>query len=113
MTPASSNPRQVDISLSRGVEITWDDGHSSEYALAYLRERCPCATCRAEPQVQEAPNPLQMYKPAPRLTNAEATGRYAIRLFWADGHSSGLYSYDYLREICPCEECSKAAKSAE
>jgi DUF971 family protein len=107
MTAAHSNPRQVDISLSRGVEITWDDGHTSKYALAYLREKCPCATCRAETQVEQPPNPLPMYKPAPRLTNAETVGHYAIRLFWADGHSSGLYAFDYLREICPCEECRK------
>jgi DUF971 family protein len=112
MDRTTSNPRQVDISLSRGVEITWEDGHASRYELKYLRERCPCATCRAEPQAHpEPPNPLQMYKPAPKLTNAETVGRYAIRLFWADGHSSGLYSFDYLRESCPCSECRKTVAS--
>ena len=106
MSRPSTNPKKVDISLSRGVEIAWDDGHASQYALDYLRRRCPCATCRAAPQADAEPaSPFPMYKPAPRLTNVETVGRYAVRLFWADGHSTGLYSFDYLREICPCPEC--------
>ena len=109
MTRPSTNPKKVDISLSRGVEIVWEDGHVSHYALDYLRRRCPCATCRAAPQaaIAEPANPFPMYKPAPKLTNVETVGRYAVRLFWADGHSTGLYSFDYLREICPCAECKK------
>ena len=54
-----------------------------------------------------------MYKAAPKLTNVETVGRYAVRLFWADGHSTGLYSFDYLREICPCAECKKTVTSDE
>ena len=108
MPPPSTNPKKVDISLSRGVEIAWDDGHASQYALDYLRRRCPCAICRAGTQTApEPPTPFSLYKPAPKLTNAETVGRYAVRLFWADGHSTGLYSFDYLREICPCPECQK------
>ena len=114
MERANSNPRHVDISLSRGVEIAWTDGHASLYPLDYLRRNCPCATCRAGAQSPpEPPNPFPMYKPAPRLTNAESVGRYAVRLFWSDGHSTGLYSFDYLREICPCPECRKPVNSDE
>ena len=111
MSRPSTNPKKVDISLSRGVEIAWDDGHASQYALDYLRRRCPCATCRAAPQADAEPaSPFPMYKPAARLTNVETVGRYAVRLFWADGHSTGLYSFDYLREICPCPECKNSDK---
>ena len=114
MTPPSTNPKKVDISLSRGVEIAWDDGHASQYALDYLRSHCPCAVCRAGTQAAPEPSsPFPLYKPAPRLTNVETVGRYAVRLFWADGHSTGLYSFDYLREICPCPECKKSVTSDE
>jgi len=36
-----------------------------------------------------------------------AVGQYAIRLKWSDGHVAGVYSYDYLRGICPCSQCAK------
>ena len=112
MERANSNPRHVDISLSRGVEITWADGHASKYPLDYLRRKCPCAVCTAAVEAPpEPPNPFPMYKPALRLTNAETVGRYAVRLFWSDGHSSGLYSFDYLREICPCPLCRNTVTS--
>ncbi len=35
----------------------------------------------------------------------ELVGRYAIRIWWQDGHSSGIYTFDYLRDLCPCQEC--------
>jgi DUF971 family protein len=112
MSRENSNPRDVNISLSRGVEIAWQDGHASRYELGYLRDSCPCAVCKGHPgDPPKAPNPLQLYKAAPRLTKAEPVGRYAIQLFWADGHNTGLYSFDYLREICPCPECAKAVTS--
>ena len=46
-----------------------------------------------------------MYKPVLRLTSADTVGRYAVRFLWADGHTTGIYSFDHLREICPCPEC--------
>jgi DUF971 family protein len=107
MSKANSNPNNVDISLSKGVEIKWQDGHASRYELDFLRDRCPRAVCRGHSGEPPKPNPLPMYKAAPRLTKAEPVGRYAVQLFWADGHNTGLYSFDYLREICPCAECKK------
>lgn len=108
MISANSTPRDVNISLSKGVAITWQDGHASSYALDYLRDQCPCAVCRGHSGEPPQANPLPLYKPAPRLTKAEPVGRYAVQLFWADGHNTGLYSFDYFREICPCLECRKA-----
>ena len=114
MNHPNSNPSHVDISLSRGVEISWADGHTSRFPLDYLRRNCPCATCRVAAEAPpEAPNPFPMFKPALRLTNAETVGRYALRLFWSDGHSSGLYSFDYLRETCPCPQCRNPVTSEQ
>jgi DUF971 family protein len=54
-----------------------------------------------------------MFKAAVRATEAEAVGRYAIRFTWNDGHQHGIFSWDYLREICPCEQCKTAQAAAE
>ncbi|HYK40171.1 MAG TPA: DUF971 domain-containing protein, partial [Candidatus Eremiobacteraceae bacterium] len=85
----------------------------------YLREQCPCATCNderdkkaslAEASTAFASSPaLPMFKPKPRATAATQVGNYAIQLSFSDGHSTGIYSYDYLRFICPCGECASAS----
>ena len=113
MVSKSSHPKQVDISLSQGMKIRWEDEHESQYSLAYLRESCPCATCRAAAEMAPQPGPFPIYKPAPKLDSAETVGHYALRLLWTDGHSTGIYSFDYLREICPCTQCSAQAQNLE
>ena len=39
---------------------------------------------------------------------AELVGRYALQIYWSDGHSSGIYSFPYLRSLCPCPACTRA-----
>jgi DUF971 family protein len=109
MAAQTSDPKHVDISLSQGMTIMWTDGHESHYPLEHLRANCPCATCRESKPAAAPANPFPMFKPAARLTNAESVGRYAVRLLWADGHSSGIYSFEHLRDICPCAECRKVS----
>jgi DUF971 family protein len=104
--PQALAPEHIAISKSSGVKIDWRDGHHSQYELKYLRERCPCATCSgAHGTPPPDANPLQLYRPALKIEAVEPVGNYAIRLKWNDGHSSGIYSYEHLRLICPCEEC--------
>lgn len=117
-----ANPEHIAISKSKGVKIDWEDGHRSEYSLAYLRDECPCATCTgahgttpqktdySRPQIAGG-SPFQMYKPTPKMLSVEPVGSYAFRVAWNDGHNSGIYSYDKLREICPCDACKAAALS--
>ena len=109
----SADPEHIAISRSKGVQIDWRDAHHSDYALAYLRDNCPCAGCTGAhgtpPQKTDfASNPLQMYKPVLKMASVEPVGNYAIRIAWNDGHNSGIYSFDYLREICPCAVCRGA-----
>ena len=107
MALRNSDPKHVDISLSQGIKIVWADGHESQYPLEHLRQSCPCATCHSTAKSPDPVSPFPMFKPAARLTDAESVGRYAVRLLWADGHSAGIYSFDHLRDICPCAECRK------
>ena len=111
----STDPANVDISKSSGVTIVWRDGHSSAYELQYLRGHCPCAMCgKAEkkPAAAQPFNPLPMFKARARILDVEPVGRYAMRFFWSDGHSTGIYSFEYLRHICPCAQCSRASQPA-
>ena len=107
-----SDPEHIAISRSRGVQIDWRDGHRSDYALAWLRDHCPCAGCAGAhgtpPQKTDlTANPFQMFKPALKMEAVEPVGNYALRINWNDGHNAGIYSYDYLRRICPCAVCGQ------
>ena len=112
--PVSTDPEHIAISKSKGIKIDWKDGHTSDYGLMYLRDKCPCATCSGShgtpPRVPEADNPFQMFKPALKMLSVEPVGNYAIRINWSDGHNSGIYSYEHFREICPCDECQRQSR---
>jgi DUF971 family protein len=45
------------------------------------------------------------------VTAAEQVGKYAVRFEWSDAHNTGIYSYEYLRAICPCERCQQPQSS--
>jgi DUF971 family protein len=53
-----------------------------------------------------------MYKPKPRAQAATQVGNYAVQISFSDGHSTGIFSYDYLRTLCPCEECGRAFRES-
>ena len=115
------NPTDVKVYVStgEGVEIAWADGHHSRYTFPYLRDHCPCANCRDERDRQEQQNAhgragpvLPMYKPRVTARKASAVGNYAIHIEFSDAHSTGIYSFDCLREMCPCEECAKTFREA-
>jgi DUF971 family protein len=112
----TADPKAVKVHLQSGtgVEIEWQDGHISRYSFAFLRDACPCAMCDEErtksgrkPGEQTLPKPgeLPMYKPAVRASSAEGVGKYAIKFRWNDGHELGIYSWQWLRQICPCADC--------
>ncbi len=103
---------KVHVSAGAGVDIAWADGHASHYEFAYLREQCPCAMCDDERKKKSAAPAgmgpgLPMFKPKPKARAAHAMGHYALQIDFTDGHSTGIYSYAYLREICPCEACQR------
>jgi DUF971 family protein len=107
---------KIHVTSGAGVDITWSDGHSSHYDFHFLRDHCPCATCNDEREKKRefgtagpASAALPMFKPKPRARAATAVGNYAIQIIFTDGHSTGIYSYDYLRSICPCPVCSPGA----
>ncbi|MBV9946214.1 MAG: DUF971 domain-containing protein, partial [Myxococcales bacterium] len=74
----------------------------SRYPHAVLRGYCPCAGCQGhsgEIAYRETTDAEQ------ELEDIQPVGGYALALKWFDGHQSGIYSYRYLRGLCPCEAC--------
>ncbi len=112
---------KVHVSTGAGVDITWADGHSSHYDFVYLRDNCPCALCDDDRKKKAAladsggTGPatavLPMFKPKAKAKSAAPVGNYAIQIDFTDGHSTGIYSYDYLRTICPCDTCKLEFRS--
>jgi DUF971 family protein len=116
----ATEPARVRVHKTEGtgMEIDWRDGHRSTWNFGWLRNACPCATCHeqreAEGRVPGSPKPepaalLPMFKAPARPETVTPVGRYAISFHWNDGHSSGIYSWDYLRRHCQCNECHAVA----
>ena len=106
--------RPTNITANRQTKemtVAWSDGHVSVYPFPLLRAACPCAGCRgghekmsAEPDAAVFYLPLED-APATRLHDIRAVGSYAIAIVWQDGHEYGIYNWQYLRALCPCEAC--------
>jgi len=86
------------------LEIEWSDGLKQRISWRKLRDACPCATCRVERVQPAKPQPLLAV-----ISSAEArplapvsmrpAGNYAYAIAFSDGHSSGIYSLELLREL--------------
>jgi len=107
-----TDPADIEVHIpDRTMTIHWGDGHRSVYPFDLLRKECPCVVCR-EARHAITSDPFNVVTSAVRpgevtVTGAEQVGRYAVRFEWNDQHDTGIYSYEYLREICPCEACQE------
>ncbi len=116
LSPDAVTPAKVRVKKSEGtgMEIDWRDGHRSVWTFFWLRHACPCATCHEEREADgrkpgvPKPKPqtlLVMYEAPVKPVEVSSVGKYAMRFKWSDGHESGIYSWEYLRRQCQCEEC--------
>ncbi len=89
----------------RCLRLTWSDGHTGDLDYDYVRGYCPCAACQGHGsgaiRFQTPERPV-----AP--VGIEPVGHYAISIEWTDRHATGIYRFDFLREICPCADCLRA-----
>ncbi len=100
-------PAHLDLARDRGLTVRWSDGTSSFYPIDYLRRMSPSADARVLRE-QLARNPLTVLPSTSpgddrplRASGAELVGNYAVRIRFSDGHDTGLYSWEYLRQIDP------------
>src|SRR5207247_2228281 len=112
MTVSSSAPLLPLALRKEGTDrllIDWNDGHHSVYTWKFLRENCPCAGCREERLNPPPPDPFRLLKPnelVPLAPTAMApVGRYAYKITWSDGHDTGIFTLENLRELCQCAAC--------
>ena len=102
-------PKELKKLGNKELKIIWEDAHESRYLFRLLRQNCQCAHCVDEWSgktilAREAvPQNLEGLK-------VNVVGLYALGINFSDGHNTGLYTYDHLRKICPCEECRKNLK---
>ncbi len=104
-----TKPKAITLNRTEGyLEITWTDDLVCRYPLPQLREACPCVQCRGGHEFmgrEHDPESLLTLTLTPaRSYHMEAlnqVGNYAIQPIWDDGHDSGIYTWDYLRRLCP------------
>ena len=97
----------------RELEIAWDSGHLSRYSLEQLREICPCAACQGETLLlhrYESSPPDRSLSGRYDLVGIQQVGAYAIQLQWADGHNTGIYTWEHLLRNCQCSEHAHALR---
>ena len=91
--------------------IEWKDGHASRIPFSLLRNACPCAECRGGHDKMGSTPPPEVFSmelvdsPRTRLGNIESVGTYALNPYWEDGHQFGIFTWEYLRALCPCPIC--------
>ena len=107
LTPVLTEARR--LPEEHRLRLTWSDGHVAEYLYDYLRGWCPCAGCQGHTGKIRYQPPAQPVT----ATTIKPVGNYAISIGWSDGHGTGIYRYDFLREICPCGQCGQVGEFAE
>ncbi len=100
-----SRPKSVNIHDDGTLAISWMDGTTTRHSMSQLRRECPCANCRIEREKLAKPGPVLRVLDAstPALKEAQVlefspVGRYALAFVFNDGHSTGIYTFDFLKE---------------
>jgi DUF971 family protein len=109
MTTSALRPIALKKEGEDRLVIEWNDGHRGEFAWTHLRSECPCASCREERVVP--PDPFRILKPSEigplKPVSISPVGYYAYKIVWSDGHDSGIFTLEHLRELCQCPQCAK------
>ena len=95
----SNQPIPTEINLhqkSRILEIAFDDGKQFQLPCEYLRVYSPSAEVRGHGPGQET---LQTSKEQVNIEQIDPVGNYAVTLHFDDGHSTGIFSWEYLYDL--------------
>ena len=104
LQPMNWVPTSIKKQGRKSLLITWEDGHVSRYSFRLLRQHCPCAACVDEWTGKTTLNPENVALDLEGL-KVEPVGNYALSFSFSDHHDTGLFHFELLRSICPCESC--------
>lgn len=100
----TTSPKKLELAGENRLRITWNDDQVREYTIRALRDACPCATCREKRNAPPA-SPLQLpiisaaeAQPL-RITAMKPVGNYAYSIEFSDGHNTGIYTLETLRQM--------------
>jgi DUF971 family protein len=97
----------------RAVRIQWEEqGHVGLYPARFLRLACGCAACVEEMSGEVLLDPAAVSEDI-RILGVRLVGQYALYFAFNDGHSTGIYPYEALLDLCPCEACVARREAAE
>lgn len=97
-----NKPKRIKREEPDKILIEWDDGELSAFTYTELRDNCPCVSCQGETVIFSTYIPIKSpFKPAGfyEIDKIEPVGNYAVNIIWKDGHSTGIYSWEYLRQL--------------
>lgn len=97
-------PTKLTMVNETTLQIAWSDEQVRQYTLHELRTKCPCATCREKRNAPEPPpTELRVLTPEEaqplRLAGMKPVGNYAYAFQFSDGHDTGIYTLERLREL--------------
>jgi len=92
-------PSEISQESNSLLRITWADGRVCDYQAAMLRRACPCAQCVNEWTGQRTLKP-EVISDEVEINDLSIVGRYALNFRWSDSHETGIYSFQYLRDLC-------------
>lgn len=107
MNRAAPRPVNVAPFPNGEIGIVWSDGHESVYDGWTVRCACSCATCVDEMSGRKVLRDDTVPRDI-RAQGVHPVGNYGVAIQWSDGHDTGIYTFDRLRGMCPCEACRGA-----
>lgn len=99
------SPVSLRIAEDRFLEIEWSDRETRRVSFVQLRNACPCASCKEKNKAEKkkSPNLLPVLSQAEarplKISSMRPVGNYAYNIDFSDGHRSGLFTIELLREL--------------
>ena len=106
----STTPTKIKKLGPSELQIVWADGHETRHIAQILRGLCPCASCRDEMTGVRVILPIHIPDTL-EFRKISLVGQYAVNFEFSDGHHTGIFSFEYLRELCRCDICVAQEKA--